>query len=300
MTLAFLCGPEPAEDDGAGAAAFHAAFPVMRHHYGRVAQWTGLDTAALLHGRGAPAGRVALATAMLGIHDVLAVHGIRPAVLGGLGVGALVSACLARALPRQDLIGLLLDSDSGDAATLGGTALAFLPAGHDPAWYWAADPGSVRTEAMLGLDPSGRYRVLLLTGARAALEKLAAEAPPGAVRVHGGNGTVLHSPLGRQADGIPFTAPALPLCCGPDGTTLTTADDVARLFRRTTPATADLDAMLREMHGHGTRLALVLGPSLPRNLVRFPFPVVHIESPGDISAAISAILDFGVRLPTAS
>ncbi|MFC9236268.1 ACP S-malonyltransferase [Streptomyces decoyicus] len=314
--LAFLCGTDLDTYDPSGPAAFYDSSPVLRHRYRKVADWTGVEAGRLLGRDRARAGtreraligRLALATAMLGIHDVLAVHHIRPGVLGGLGIGTMVASCLAGALPRDALIRTLADgggSDEPDRA--GAIALAFLPAAHDPGWYRGALHAGIRYSGTLGEDTSGTYRVVLLTGYGDALGRLAAEAPKGAVRISESNRVTVHSPLGREAHGrmrrlvtgLPFAAPVLPLCSTLETKTLRTADDVSELFLRNVVQPADLGSLTAEMHAHGTRLGLVLGPSLPRNLLRFPFPVVHVESPADIAQAISAILEFGVEMSPA-
>ncbi|MFI9080731.1 ACP S-malonyltransferase [Streptomyces sioyaensis] len=314
--LAFLCGTDLDACDTSGLAAFYDGSPVLRHRYQKIADWTGVDAERLL-GRGrdragarerALIGRLALATAMLGIHDVLAVHKIRPGVLGGLGIGTMVASALAGALPREALIRTLADEAATEGPDRAGAiALAFLPAGADPEWYRDAVHGGVRFGGALGRDTSGTYRVVLLTGDGEALARLAAEAPEGAVRISQGNRVTVHSPLGGEAHarmrrvvpGLPFTAPAVPLCSALEAKTLRTADEVGELFLRNVVQPAELGALTAEMQAHGTRLGLVLGPSLPRNLLRFPFPVVHVESPADIAQAISAILEFGVELSPA-
>ncbi|MGX7763096.1 ACP S-malonyltransferase [Streptomyces angustmyceticus] len=314
--LAFLCGTALDAYDPSGPAAFHDSSPVLRHRYRQVADWTGVPAGRLLGGDHAGAGarerallgRLAPATAMLGIHDVLAVHRIRPGVLGGLGVGAMVASSLAGALPREALIRTLADGGGPDEPEpAGAVALVFLPAGHDPEWYRDALRAGVRFGGSLGEDTGGTYRVVLLTGGGDALRRLAAEAPEGAVRINGSPGVTVHSPLGRAVHdrmrrlvtGLPFAAPVLPLCSPLEARTLRTADEVGDLFSRNVVQPADLGALTAEMHAHGTRLGLVLGPSLPRNLLRFPFPVVHVESPADVARAISAILEFGVEMSPA-
>ncbi|WP_432003539.1 ACP S-malonyltransferase [Streptomyces sioyaensis] len=314
--LAFLCGTDLDTYDPSGLAALYDSSPVLRHRYQKVADWTGVDAERLLgrgRGRGgarerALIGRLALATAMLGIHDVLAVHKIRPGVLGGLGIGAMVASALAGALPREALIRTLADgAATGGPDGAGAVALAFLPAGEDPEWYRGAVHGGIRCGGALGRDTSGTYRVVLLTGDGEALARLAAEAPEGAVRIGQGNRVTVHGPLvgaaharmRRVVSGLPFTAPTVPLCSALEAKTLRTADEVGELFLRNGVQPAELDVLTAEMQAHGTRLGLVLGPSLPRNLLRFPFPVVPVESPADIAQAISAILEFGVEMAPA-
>ena len=52
-----------------------------------------------------------------------------------------------------------------------------------------------------------------------------------------------------------------------------------------------------EMAAHGVRLGLVLGPSLIKDVLKFPFPMVHVDSPEGIAEAVAALFEFGVELP---
>ncbi|RLL68651.1 hypothetical protein [Streptomyces sp. Z26] len=325
MSLAFLCGTELLDGEARGTSAFHTQSPVMRYQFAKFASWAGVDVDALLHpATGAPdtepgarARRVALPSAMLGIHDVLRVHGIRPSVLGGFGVGALTAGCLAGAVTREELFTLLL-GDLTDGADGGGEvadddgqgrsrAVVFLPRDHDPDWYAALDRRRVRVGVSLGTDPDRTYRVLLLNGDADALRALAHEAPEGAVRLHGRGPAVLHSPLAagaresaaRRLDGLAFHDPATPVCSCLEPRTLTRADEVRELFGRCAAEPADIGALVSGLVAHGTRLALVLGPSLPRHVVDFPFPVVHVDAPERVEDAIAALLHYGVGVPAA-
>lgn len=317
MTLAFICGTDLVGHDPSGVSAFHADSPVVRHRYAKVAMWTGLSAEVLLSaGEGADpatrrkARRVALATSMLAIHDVLAVHGIRPRVIGGVGTGALVGAALARSLAMRDLFELLARDADGTGRALAdesGAALAFLPAARDPEWYVRAGDDGVRDAGSLGLADSGRHRVVLLTGDRDRLVRLVAEAPRGAVRIcDGSDGVGVHGPATAPEQEVAppglsrgdFAVPVVPLCSPAQQRTLTTADEVYGLFAQPAARRVDLDVLARELYAGGIRLGLVLGPSLPRNLLRFPFPLVHVEAPRDIGDAVSAIFELGV--PTAA
>ncbi|AXK33726.1 hypothetical protein DVA86_14745 [Streptomyces armeniacus] len=346
MSLAFLCGTELLDDETReirGAGGFHEQSPVMRYQYAKFASWAGVGVSALLdpatadgHRDRARAERVALTAAMLGIHDVLGVHGIRPAVLGGFGTGALAAGCLAGALPREELFALLLDG-MGGMGGLEGTAgaegadvtdvadvrdapdvrqdgrgpgqaraVVFLPRDRDPEWYAALDPRRVRVGASLGTEPDGTCRVLLLTGDAEALTALAGEAPEGAVRLSGGHPAVLHSPLAlteheravQRLRRLEFRDPEPPVCSCLEPGTLTGAGEVRDLFGRCVAEPADIGALVSGLAEQGTRLALVLGPSLPRHVIDFPFPVVHVDAPERVADAIASLLEYGVGVPT--
>ncbi|GAA1539873.1 hypothetical protein GCM10009827_069010 [Dactylosporangium maewongense] len=322
MSLAFIFGTNLLNYDPRGVMEFHDAYPAMQKVYDKVSAWTGLDLDRLLRRREddeedlearSRHGSVALAAAMVGIHDVLAAQGIHPAAVGGLSLGSMVSSSLAGALPRERLFDLLMRMDhvgprdpSGPAE---GVAVAFLPIGEDEALLVEPKRDGVWLAGDFGTHPTGTFRILLLSGYREALERLAEETAAsgglGQVQVQEANSVAVHTPL-RQAvaDSIAAIAagaglgdPVLPLCSALEQRTLTSAAEIADMFSRNAVETIRIDDMSAEMHRHKTRVGLVLGPSLPRGWIGFPFPVVHVESPADLPEVMAAIFDNGVVLP---
>ncbi len=322
MSLAFIFGTNLLTYDPRGVMEFHAANPAMQKVYDKVSGWTGLDLDLLLRRREddhddvearSRHGSVALAAAMVGIHDVLAAQGIHPAAVGGLSLGSMVSSTLAGALPRQQLFDLLMRMDHVGPRDPGGpaegVAVAFLPVDQDEALLAEPKRDGVWLAGDFGTHPTGTFRILLLSGYREALERLAAETAEsgglGQVQVLEANTVAVHTPL-RQAvadsiaalaAGAGLGAPQLPLCSSLEPRTLTNAAEVADMFGRNAVETIRIDDMSAEMRRHKTRVGLVLGPSLPRGWIGFPFPVVHVESPADLPEVMAAIFDNGVVLP---
>lgn len=322
MSLAFIFGTNLLNYDPRGVMEFHDAHPAMQKVYEKVGAWTGLDLDLLLRRREddhddmetrSRHGSVALAAAMVGIHDVLAAQGIHPAAVGGLSLGSMVSSSLAGALPLRQLFDLLMRMDhvgprdpDGPAE---GVAVAFLPVDQDEALLIEPKRDGVWLAGDFGTHPTGTFRILLLSGYREALERLAAETAAsgglGQVQVQEANSVAVHTPL-RQAvadsiaaiaGGAGLGAPVLPLCSSLEPRTLTNAIEVADMFARNAVETIRIDDMSAEMRRHKTRVGLVLGPSLPRGWIGFPFPVVHVESPADLPEVMAAIFDNGVVLP---
>ncbi|MET7424049.1 hypothetical protein [Dactylosporangium sp. NPDC005555] len=322
MSLAFIFGTNLLNYDPRGIMEFHAANPAMQKVYDNVSAWTGLDLDLLLRRRDddqddmearSRHGSVALAAAMVGIHDVLATQGIHPAAVGGLSLGSMVSSSLAGALPRKDLFDLLMRMDHVGPRDPGGpaegVAVAFLPVDQDEALLIEPKRDGVWLAGDFGTHPTGTFRILLLSGYREALEALAAEYTAsgglGQVQMQEANSVAVHTPL-RQAvadsiaaiaPGAGLGTPVLPLCSSLEPRTLTSAAEVADMFSRNAVETIRIDDMSAEMHRHKTRVGLVLGPSLPRGWIGFPFPVVHVESPADLPEVMAAIFDNGVVLP---
>jgi [acyl-carrier-protein] S-malonyltransferase len=326
MSLAFIFGTNLLNYDPQGVAEFHETEPVVQQLYGHVSDWTGLDLDTLLRRATdndnesesdidgdieteSRHGSIALAAAMIGIHDVLSERGIHPAALGGLSLGAMVSSCLAGVLPRRQLFELLLEIEHvGPRDPNGrpeGVAVAFVPVEQDPARYYGRDQEGVFLGGDFGTHPSGTFRILLLTGYRDALVRLAAESAEGSVLLQEANTVAVHSPLrrsvyesvARHMAGVELTDPVLPLCSSLGPETLTTGAEVRTMFARNAIDTIRIDDMSAELHRHKVRMGLVLGPSLPRGWITFPFPVVHIERPSDLAEMTSAIFEFGIALP---
>ncbi|GAA2643545.1 hypothetical protein GCM10010399_91910 [Dactylosporangium fulvum] len=318
MSLAFIFGTNLLNYDPRGVAEFHAANPVMQRVYERVGEWTGLDEDLLLRRREdddpdpearSRHGSVALAAAMVGIHDVLGEQGIHPGAVGGLSLGSMVSSCLAGVLPRQALFELLMRMDhvgpQDPDGRAEGVAVAFLPVDQEEELLVEPKRDGVWLAGDFGTHPTGTFRILLLSGYREALEQLAAETTVGSVQVQEANTVAVHTPLrapvrdsiARVTAGVALADPVLPLCSCLEPRTLTTAAEVADMFSRNAVETIRIDAMSGEMRRHKTRLGLVLGPSLPRGWIDFPFPVVHVESPADLPGVMAGIFEHGVVLP---
>lgn len=311
MTLGYLLGAAISDPDPEHGAALYDAFPAMRRTYDEVSQWTGLPARAILRGDFEPVNdhdrfglnAVRLAALSLGIHDILADSDVVPGVVGGVSLGGLTGACIAGAVRRSDLFTLLRRESTTpppESAPAQGAAIAFLPVDDDPAAYLGDD---LFLAGDFGSTADGGTRLLMLSGTMPALQR-AVDAASGRITVIDGQPFAVHSPLRRYAadhmapsvTAMPISDPAIPLCSFLEQRTLTTADDVRELFQRNKTSPMLLPAVVDEMAGHGVRLGIVLGPTLPAGALRFPFPVVQITQPQHITEAMAAIYEYGVDL----
>ncbi|MDH6142624.1 MULTISPECIES: malonyl transferase [Kitasatospora] len=317
MTLAYILGGgiSPASESG---VELYEQYPVVRECYAELSGYTGLTASQILTeplpeepGPRRSVGAVRQAALALGIADLLADLDVRPGAVGGLSLGGMVSSCLAGSIERRELARYLMHT--GDApqvdpdAPAEGIAIAFVPTDRDPAAYHEPAVADVYLASDFGPSMDGGARMLMLSGLRAALEKVAAEAPQGTVAVLDQYQIALHTPLRRAAGdflepwitAMPLRDPALPLSSCLEQRTLVTAEEVRDLFLRNTTDPVHLPLVYAEMKRQGVRLGLVLGPSIPSGIVDFPFPVVHIETPEHVGQALSAIYELGIEIPPA-
>lgn len=316
MTLASVFGTNLFHYDPKGVVEFYEEFPAVRASFEQASRWTGLGVEPLLYQNGAydnETGRiravsVGLAAAQFGIQDVLVEKGLRPDVVGGLSLGGLVSSSVAGAIERRDLMRTLMAADH-ETAPSGedrpeGIAAAYLGPDVDPHRYYGEGRDGVFLSADFGLDAQGRVRIVMLSGYRDALEKLAAEEPEGMVNVTPGADLAVHSPLREplreltraRIAGTPFQDPRLPLCSCLEQRTLGSAEEVRDLFVDNVARPISLVHLTAELRRHGTRLALVVGPSPVMNALQYPFPTVFVDSPAAVPQAVAAVFEHGVRL----
>ncbi|KOG89390.1 malonyl transferase [Streptomyces varsoviensis] len=312
MTLGYLFGGGVGTEPH-GLELYHE-YPVVRSWYQQVADWTGLTVSQVLEDDLPAAqeerqsvGTVREAALAIGVHDVLAQFGLRPAAIGGLSLGAMTASTLAGALSRQELFEMLAGArDTPELpadAPAQGIALAFAQTADGP-----GHPGEGRTGIHLAGDfgptADGKQRILMLAGHAEALTALAAEAPPGTVVPLPGRTIAVHSPLRRhfrdfmapRVDAMAFSAPQLPLYSCLERKKLSSADDVRDLFQRNSTDPISLVDVYTGMKSEGVELGLVMGPSIPEGILAFPFPVVHIEKPEHVQQALSTAYDLGIDL----
>jgi [acyl-carrier-protein] S-malonyltransferase len=314
VALGYLFGAAISDPDPNHGNALYEAFPAMRRTYDEVGEWTGVAPRDILRGDFTPANEhdrfglnaIRLAALALGIHDILLDSDIRPSVVGGVSLGGLISSCIAGAVARRDLFGLFLREGATPRPTppppAEGAAIACLPVDEDPDNYYGDHQPDVYLGGDFGVMAGGGVRLLMLSGTRAALEQLAADCPSGMISVIDGQPFAVHSPLRQYAadfmapavHAVPMTDPDIPVCSFLEQRTLSTAADIRDLFLRNKTHTMRLPAVTAEMKGHGTRLALVLGPTLPAGVLSFPFPVVRITEPQHVTEAMTAIYEYGV------
>lgn len=291
---------------------------LMRQLYEQVSGWTGLTAEQILRGdlpdereRRQSAGTIREAALALAVHDLLAEAGLRPAVVGGLSLGAMTASSLAGALDREALFTMLAHTANAPGPRPDdpeeGMALAFVraeDAQSAPPWEGRAD---IHLAGDFGPVSDGSQRILMLAGHRAALDRLAAESAPGSIVPLPGRTIAVHSPLRRPwrdfmapcLAELPFAAPRIPLLSCLERGALKSADDVRSLFERNSTDPISLVDLYEGMRDHGVTLGLVMGPSIPEGILDFPFPVVHVEKPEHIQLAVSTAYDLGIDLSCA-
>ena len=312
MSLAFILGQKNLTYDPTGLAGLYERHEPVRAVYDRAAQWTGLDAGLLLRPGSDPAQRsrntsIGLAAAMFGIADLLAGHGIHPAMVGGISLGAMVSGALCGAVSRRDVIGLLAHTDGDQrpdrAERPEGCGAAVLPLGQTYESFYGTRPG-IWFGGDFGMHTSGAFRMLLLSGYREALDQLASGYPP-EYFVFSDETVAVHSPLryrardvlARVAADIEFSDPAVPMCSSLEPRVLHSAEQVRSEFSRNVVEPVRADHLTGQMRRLGARLGVILGPTLPRDGFEFPFPVVYVDAPDDISQVVAAVREHDVLLP---
>ncbi|MFI9274397.1 ACP S-malonyltransferase [Kitasatospora sp. NPDC052896] len=293
----------------------YQAYPVMRELYDRIAEWAGLTVGQLLDEElpkppeeRQGVGSVREAALALAVYDILAEHGLRPSVVGGLSLGAMTASALVGALGRRELVEMLAHTRQVPAlcadAPEQGMALVFAPAGTESAGLAEGRPG-VYLSGDFGPAADGSARILMLSGERAALEALAGELPAGLVNPLPDRTIAVHSPLrahfrafmAHYIDAMPFRAPELPLASCLERKTLVTAEDVRDLFHRNATDPISLVDVYTGMRQEGVRLGLVMGGSIPDGILDFPFPVVHVDRPEHIEQVLTTVYELGIDLP---
>ncbi|MEU7837923.1 hypothetical protein [Nonomuraea sp. NPDC049129] len=312
MALAYIVDGGLNDNPGTGADLYER-FPAVRRLYAQVHEWTGLAVERLLawelptQQEFRQVGAIRQAAVVLGLCDVLAEHGVRPDVVGGLSLGGRISACIAGSLSRRGLFGLLarLRDAPPPPGPAQGVAALVVPADANVEDYLRGRLGDgLHVAAELGVV-GGRDRMLLLAGYRAELDDLAAGLPKGAVRIPKEVVAAYHSPLSQYLvdfldpalDTVPFDDPVIPLCSCMTPRTLTTAAEVRAEFRRNPIERVSLPQVFAGLERHDTELALLLGPAQVDLFLESPnVHVVHVESAEHVAEALTAIHEFGVQL----
>lgn len=312
MSLAYILDGGMNDEPGTGAQMY-ARYPAMRKIYDDIEDWTGYPPDVVLHEE-RPAGQlyrhgigtIRQAAAVLGISDVLAEHGVTPTLLCGLSSGALTAACLAGAVDRPDFFGLLrrmreAPQPDPDAKPQGVAAL-FIPAGDDPSSHLGSD---VYLAADCGVVGAGDIRMVIVGGYMDALADLQSRVPAKTYKLIEEHSEAFHTPLQRYlCDYLePFVAKVefhdaqIPVSSCMELATLTAAADFAAMFVRNPMTPVKVPYLLHGLTEHQVSLGLILGPSKEGVHDRSPIPLVHVESPEDVVAALTAIHELGVPLP---
>jgi [acyl-carrier-protein] S-malonyltransferase len=313
MSLSYFFGGgvsiEPAGQD------FYDASPAMRAWCDQVADWTGLPLSDLFtlkdeHDPGyRHIARIRQVVVALGVVDVLAEAGIRPATIGGGSTGGMVSSCVAGAVPRRALIDLLMrmreEPEPPDGREQAVAVLA-LSKDADLGWYFGRDRPDVYLSCDIGRTREGGMQLFMVSGHADELDRLAAEAGPGEVTVSR-LFNALHSPLQQYfADylepyvrKIEFSDPRIPVYSSLERKTLTTAAEIEDMWVRNPAVPVHMHMLYEEMAANGTELAVVPGPSIPAGVLEFPFPVVNVQQPADVAKVKEAMYELDVRAPEA-
>jgi [acyl-carrier-protein] S-malonyltransferase len=312
MSLAYILDGGMNDEPGTGAEMY-AQYPAAQRIYHDIRNWTGLTPEQVIHEE-RPSGQsyrqgigtIRQAAAILAISDVLAEHGVTPALVGGPSFGAMVAACLAGAIDRADLFTLLCrmrEVPPSPDPTPQGIAVLYIPAGAEPADHLRA----LSTDVHLGADCGvigPDVRMILVGGYRHALSELAGHVPEKAFLAVDWHSNALHTPLQQYlSDYIePFVAKIqfhnarIPVSSCIDLGTVTDAADFAAMFVRNPVTPARIPYLHHALAEHGVTLGLILGPAHEGVYERPPIPLVHAAAPEHITAALTAIHDLDVPL----
>ncbi|GHA75501.1 MULTISPECIES: ACP S-malonyltransferase [Streptomyces] len=293
----------------------HRAYPVMQRLYEQIAEWTGLTVGQILEEdlpepqeQRQSVGSIRETALALAVHDILAEQGVHPSVLGGLSLGAMTSSCMAGALTRQELFGLLssarLCPDPDPSEPAHALAIAAVPAGQGVETFVGGTEG-VHVAGDMGDTADGALRIYMLGGLHDAMATLAGSLPEGLVTLLPGRGIAQHTPLRapfRQfiepyIDAVGFRAPKLPVMSCLDRKQLASGEDVQDLFKRNPTTPISLPYVYEGMHEIGVQLGVVVGPAIPAGLLRIPFPVLHVEQPEHIEKVVSSVFELGIEYP---
>lgn len=311
MSIAFILGLRQATYDPSNLIRFHAAEAKVRDAYQEAAEATGLDVEHLLHNtaEGEQAKRVVasvgLAAGMIGIHDVLVGRGIVPTAIGGMSMGAMVGTTLVNALSRPDLYRLLAFADNADGPDPDGPAQgcvgAVVPIGMDYETLYGVREG-VWVAADFGMHESGAFRMLLLAGYKDALEEATGHLPK-ELLVPSEEIIAPHCPLrkhvadqvGEYLKKIDIADPTVRMVSCLGRGILSTASEIREMLADNITTGMSLDTVSQEMAFGGTRLAVVLGPTLPP-VFEYPFPVAYVDAPEHVDQLPGLALAAGVKL----
>lgn len=253
-------------------------------------------------------GEIRQGALQLALHDVLAEHGIRPAMVGGLSLGALTAAVMSGSLSRRELFGILSTKRDirypGPGDPEEGLALMSMPVDADPAAYLAGIDG-VYPAIHFGPTNDGESRVTVIAGYQEAIAKAAADVPTGCVVTPLPNRPfAAHSPLWKHASDFlephvaaaTFADPRIPVVNSLAPETITTGEGVRQMFRRNPAEPVSLAYLYEEMRRNGATLAFALGSGVPpAGILKLPFPVVYLETVDDLAEAFAAADEAGIE-----
>lgn len=311
MALAFIIDGGLNDAPGTGTELYEA-WPAVRDAYAEAARCAGLHVERMLaweldrSGEHRQVGALRQAALALGVCDVLAGHGIGPDVVAGLSLGGMVGAALAGAITRRELFELLahLRGVPDPPGPPQGVASYFVPKGREPDEFAGGFPDGVYVAADMGLVGDRSVRMLLLSGYRAALHRLAEQlGDPTVLRIPPNITTAYHSPLQHYITDFlepvvartAFRKPHTPLCGGLSPFQYDTGEQVRSMFLRNHTETVSLPRLLDCLDRHDTELSFVIGPSMGDLFVAAAeHTVIRIENPEHLAEALDAFHESGL------
>ncbi|WP_157574167.1 acyltransferase domain-containing protein [Nocardia jejuensis] len=298
MRVSYLFGGQVTLDD-AVVDDYYRRSPSIRNAYAEAASCAGLaveDFRSTTAVRGPEFGHslsaLRHAALTLGLAEELRDRGIEPDAVGGLSLGALIGACVAGAVEREELFAMLfarrLVPPLPEDAPAQGMVLVSAPIDHDPEDYYGDRPGIYLAVDTGPIDQDSRSFVL--SGYRAALQELISSVPEGThMFLLDGYKGAFHSPLQRYAADfmasfvatMTFHDPKIPICSPIARNVLTTAAQVEEFVTGHNLLPARYEPLIDEMYVLGIRSGLVVGAGLPAPAVS-PFPVELFTEPADL------------------
>lgn len=313
MSLAYILGGGFIDGPWTGLDLYEQ-YPLVRPLYEEVEDATGFTVAQIIS-EDLPEdlalrwciGEIRQGALQLALHDVLADQGIRPAVMGGLSLGALTAAVLSGSLRRREFFSILASKRHikypGPADPEEGLALMSTPADGDVEATLAGH-GGVYPAVHFGLTQDGQSKAVVIAGYQDAIAKLATDLPPGCVVTPLRNRPfAAHSPLWKHASDFlepqvaaaTFIDPQVPVCSSLERATLTTAAEVREMFRRNPAEAISLVHLCDEMAHNGAKLAFALGSGVPpAGVLKVPFRIVYLEKVDDLGQAMTAAEEVGI------
>jgi [acyl-carrier-protein] S-malonyltransferase len=306
MALAYVIDGGLSDPPGTGTDLCDG-YPAVRAAYARAAEWTDVPVRRLLSwepdadAEYRQVGAIRRAALVFGVCDVLAERGIRPDVVGGMSLGGLIAAAVAGAVGRRELFEMFahmrnVPTRSGPPQ---GIAQLRVPASIELEGF----PDGVYLAAEIGLSPDGATRVMLLSGYRDTLQKLADKiADPAVIHIAPNATRAFHSPLQSHVSefleplvgSMEFRAPEVALCGGTEPGTYGTAAEVREMFRRNHTAPISLPLLVESLGKFGTDLTFLIGPAMvDRYLGAVKHTVVHVQSNDHIPAALMSVYESG-------
>jgi [acyl-carrier-protein] S-malonyltransferase len=313
MAVAFIIDGGLNDAPGSGIELYEA-FPAVQEVYAQAARCAGVAVDRLLtweldrSAEHRQVGAIRQTALALGLCDVLAGHGVAPDVVAGLSLGGMVGAAVTGAVTRDELFTLLahLRGVPDGAGPEQGVASFFVPKGRDPREFAGGFPPGVYVAAEMGLVGDRSVQLVLISGHREALHRLAEQLGDKSVlRIPAGITTAYHSPLQRHIGEsiepvlarMAFRDPQIPLCGGLAPYEYETGEQVRSMFLRNHTEPVSLPRLFECLDRHETTLSFLIGPSMGDLIVTAAkHTIVRVESPEHLPEALEALHESGMAV----